>query len=65
MVISKEITKAQFYYSDTERNLMIKTGPVSVSLGKVEMFSLMRFLIRICQYSWFRKIKNPQRRLKL
>mgnify|MGYP003149296497 FL=1 len=71
MKIRRELKYATFEWDDEEKSITIETRsheplradsethPVNgrIKLNKVYAFSLMRFVVRIAQRNWFRKIK--------
>jgi len=71
MKIRRELKFATFEWDDEEKSILIETKsreslrddsdihPINgrVKLDKVCAFSLMRFVVRIAQRNWFRKVK--------
>ena len=66
VVIRRELKFANFEYDEDEKTIMIETrldggdNPINgrIKLNKVYSFALLRFVIRIAQRNWFRKVKK-------
>jgi len=71
VVIRRELKFATFEYDETEKTITIETRlddsdkeiplfPVNgrIKLNAVYSFALLRFVIRIAQRNWFRKLKK-------
>jgi len=67
MQIERSLKHGTFMWDEEEKNITIttydqtgeseeQTIKASITLNKVYSFALMRFLIRIAQRNWFRKI---------
>ena len=65
-IIRKELKFANFEYDENEKTILIETRleegntPINgrIKLNKVYSFALLRFVIRIAQHNWFRKLKK-------
>ena len=64
MKIKRELKFATFEWDDEEKSITIETKRTGephlvngrIKLDKVYAFSLMRFVVRIAQRNWFRKL---------
>ena len=64
MKIKRELKFAAFEWDDEEKSITIETKRTEephlvngrIKLDKVYAFSLMRFVVRIAQRNWFRKL---------
>lgn len=67
MQIERNLKYGNFMWDDEEKTITIttlgeneesgeRTTTASITLNKVYSFALMRFLIRIAQRNWFRKV---------
>lgn len=56
-MIEKILKNCQFVYNEEEKKLGIFDGEEIVKLSRTQMFSLMRFIIRIAQKGQRRKRK--------
>ena len=64
MKIRRELKFATFEWDDDEKSITIETKRKEeqhivngrIKLDKVYAFSLMRFVVRIAQRNWFRKL---------
>jgi len=64
MKIKRELKFAAFEWDDEEKSITIETMRTEephlvngrIKLDKVYAFSLMRFVVRIAQRNWFRKL---------
>ena len=64
MKIKRELKFATFEWDDEEKSITIETKRTEephlvngrIKLDKVYAFSLMRFVVRIAQRNWFRKL---------
>ena len=64
MKIRRELKFATFEWDDEEKSITIETKRTEephlvngrIKLDKVYAFSLMRFVVRIAQRNWFRKV---------
>ena len=66
MKIKRELKYATFEYDDEDKSITIETNsregdnPLNgrIHLDKVYSFALLRFVIRIAQRNWYRKMKK-------
>ena len=67
VVIKRELKYATFEYDETEKTITIETKSDvipeqnihgRIQLNQVYSFALLRFVIRIAQRNWFRKVKK-------
>jgi hypothetical protein len=57
MKIKRELKHGSFEWNDETKMFKITNGEDSLELGKVYAFAFLRFVFRIAQRNWFRKIE--------
>ena len=60
MKIIRNLKHGSFQWDDETKKFKITQGDNSIELGKVYSFAFMRFVLRIAQRNWFRKLAKPQ-----
>lgn len=60
MKIKRNLKHGSFQWNDETKKFKITQGDYSVELGKVYAFAFLRFVFRIAQRNWFRKLTKPQ-----
>ena len=61
MKIKRELKHGSFEWNDETKMFKITNGDYSVELGKVYTFAFLRFVFRIAQRNWFRKLEKPKK----
>ena len=60
MKIKKELKYGSFEWNEETKKFKITQGDQSVELNKIYAFAFVRFLIRLAQRNWFRKLSSPK-----
>ena len=61
MKITKNLKYATFEYDEEKKSFTISNGDglyTTVELNKVYAFAFMRFVVRMAQRNWYRKVKD-------
>ena len=57
MKIKRKLKHGSFEWDDEAKMFKITNGEYSIELGKVYAFAFLRFVFRIAQRNWFRKME--------
>jgi hypothetical protein len=64
MKIKRKLKHGSFEWDDETKMFKITNGEYSVELGKVYAFAFLRFVFRIAQRNWFRKMEVKPKKNK-
>ena len=64
MKIKRELKHGSFEWNDETKMFKITNGEYSIELGKVYAFAFLRFVFRIAQRNWFRKMEAKPKKNK-
>ena len=64
MKIKRELKHGSFEWNDETKMFKITNGEYSIELGKVYAFAFLRFVFRIAQRNWFRKMETKPKKNK-
>ena len=64
MKIKRELKHGSFEWNDETKMFKITNGEYSIELGKVYAFAFLRFVFRIAQRNWFRKMETKPKKGK-
>ena len=64
MKIKRKLKHGSFEWDDEAKMFKITNGEYSVELGKVYAFAFLRFVFRIAQRNWFRKMEVKPKKNK-
>ena len=64
MKIKRELKHGSFEWDDETKMFKITNGEYSIELGKVYAFAFLRFVFRIAQRNWFRKMETKPKKNK-
>ena len=64
MKIKRELKHGSFEWNDETKMFKITNGEYSIELGKVYAFAFLRFVFRIAQRNWFRKMEAKPKKGK-
>ena len=64
MKIKRELKHGSFEWNDETKMFKITNGEYSIELGKVYAFAFLRFVFRIAQRNWFRKMEVKPKKNK-
>ena len=64
MKIKRKLKHGSFEWNDETKMFKITNGEYSIELGKVYAFAFLRFVFRIAQRNWFRKMEAKPKKNK-
>ena len=64
MKIKRKLKHGSFEWDDETKMFKITKGENSIELGKVYAFAFLRFVFRIAQRNWFRKMETKPKKDK-
>ena len=64
MKIKRKLKHGSFEWDDEAKMFKITNGEYSIELGKVYAFAFLRFVFRIAQRNWFRKMEAKPKKNK-
>ena len=60
MKIKKQLKYGSFEWDDETKAFKITQGEQTIKLSKVYTFAFVRFVLRMAQRNWFRKVSSPK-----